>query len=42
MLQAGAKPAIRDRKGRSALDYANEKGFHKIVELLQAAEANDR
>lgn len=36
LLEAGAYPAVRDAKGKTALDYAREKGFGQSAALLQA------
>jgi len=36
LLESGADPSVRDAKGKTALDYALEKGYEKSAALLQA------
>ena len=40
LLKAGADQALKDGKGKTALDWAQQRKTHKAVELLQAATAN--
>jgi len=37
LLNAGADPEVQDRKGRSALEVAEEAGDAEVVRLLEAA-----
>jgi ankyrin repeat protein len=38
LLQAGANPKVRDAAGKTALDYAKEKGYTTIIQLLEEAQ----
>jgi uncharacterized protein len=40
LLEAGADPAIADKKGKTALDYAKEKDQKKAIELLTKVSKN--
>lgn len=38
LLQAGANPKVRDAAGKTALDYAKEKAYTTIIQLLEEAQ----
>lgn len=37
LLEAGANPAVKDAAGKTALDYAEEKGYTATIQLLKQA-----
>ena len=37
LLQAGSDPRVKDAAGKTALDYAKEKGYTSIIQLLEHA-----
>ena len=41
LLKAGANINIKDKDGKTALDYAKEKGFTKIAEILKSYGAKE-
>ena len=41
LLKAGAKTNIKNLEGKTALDYAKEKGYTEIVELLKSYGAKE-
>ncbi|MBR5213460.1 MAG: hypothetical protein IKV92_04270 [Akkermansia sp.] len=37
LLEAGANPSVKDAAGKTALDYAEEKGYTATIQLLKQA-----